>query len=123
MSNSGGQPRAIPLLALPLAGLVVLLLAFGVVRATLVARGTDAVVVAKSATAGQRLERDDLRVEKVDGYTVDDTVVTKVDDALGHLALGGLAEGGTPSVRPTSRTWRRRRTWRRSGSCASALTT
>jgi membrane-associated protease RseP (regulator of RpoE activity) len=94
MSTPERQPRAMPLFALPLALLVLVLLAFGVVRAVLVLNGTGVVVAAKSATAGQYLEKDDLRIEELDGYTVDDdTIMKKVDDAVGHVVRDALAEG------------------------------
>lgn len=94
MSTPERRPQAMPLYVLPLAVVVLVLLAFGVLRAVLGICGSEVVVVAKSAAAGQYLEKSDLGTEKVDGYGLDDDAVVKnVDDAVGHLALDALPKG------------------------------
>jgi hypothetical protein len=72
---------------------ILLLVAFGSLRAVLALKGTDVVVAAEDAAPGQVLTQADLQVKKVDGYSVDSgAVFKKVDDVVGHIALDALAK-------------------------------
>jgi hypothetical protein len=103
MTQSGQRPRALPLWLLPLAVLILLLVAFGILRAFLALKGSDVVVVAKDAAPGQVLTQADLQIKKVNGYGVDSgAVFKKVDDVVGHIALDRLAKGSPVSKAATT---------------------
>lgn len=79
---------------LPLGLLVLVVVVIVGVRILLASSGTGVVVAAKSVVPGQYLQGDDLRIQEVDGYSIDDDAAVKnMDDVVGHLALGALGEG------------------------------